>query len=109
MMTRRRSMALCPRADPNPLFVPVDGGQRHRAVTRPTCLEHVPEPIDLFSIEDDLRLAPVQVLDPVGRMFVDADDARDVHGTIGFGASFFNCAAAFASNPDLYTDSSEPM
>ena len=77
----------------------------------PTYLKHVPEPIDLFSIEEDLRPAAVQVLDPVCRMFVDADRAPAQlpwNGRLWHFCSF-NCAAAFSSNPERYANASGPI
>jgi len=69
-----------------------------------THLKNVGEPVDIYAIEDDFRRAVAQVLDPVCRMFVDADDAparlpwRD---RIWLFCSF-DCASTFSQDPDRY-------
>jgi len=70
-----------------------------------TRLKNVGEPVELFAIEDRSRIPASQVMDPVCRMFVDADDAparlpwRDRIWSF----CSFECAAAFGADPDRYS------
>lgn len=67
-------------------------------------LKNVGEPVDVHAIEVSTRRPTAQVLDPVCRMFVDADDAparlpwRD---RIWLFCSF-ECASTFSQDPDRY-------
>jgi adenylate cyclase len=69
-----------------------------------TRFKNVGEPIEIYAIDDEFRRPTTQVLDPVCRMFVDADDAparlpwRD---RIWLFCSF-ECARTFSRDPDRY-------
>lgn len=72
-----------------------------------THLKNVGYPVEIYAIEDDFRRPTAQVLDPVCRMFVDADDAParlPWHDRIWLFCSF-ECASAFSQDPDRYATS----
>lgn len=71
-----------------------------------TRLKNVGEPIEIFSLEDDFRRPSSQVLDPVCRMFVDADDApaRLPWGDRIWLFCSFECATKFATSPERYAE-----
>ena len=70
----------------------------------PTRLKNVGDPVEIFSVEDDFRRPRSQVLDPVCRMFVDADDApaRLPWGERIWLFCSFECARKFSEEPDRY-------
>ena len=70
----------------------------------PTYLKNVGDAVELFSVEDDHRTPRAQVMDPVCRMFVDADDApaRLPYGDRTWLFCSFECARAFGDDPDRY-------
>jgi adenylate cyclase len=67
----------------------------------PTLLKNVAEPVDIYWIADRSRAATSQVLDPVCRMFVDADGApaRLPWGERIWHFCSFDCAQTFAQDP----------
>lgn len=71
----------------------------------PTRLKNIGEPIEIFWVEDDFRRPSAQVLDPVCRMYVDADDApaRLPWGERIWLFCSFECATKFSANPERYT------
>jgi class 3 adenylate cyclase len=71
----------------------------------PTHLKNIGDPIEIFLIEDELRCPTVEVLDPVCRMYVDADDApaRLPWGERIWLFCSFECATKFSANPERYT------
>jgi len=69
-----------------------------------TWLKNVSEPVELFSIAEPGASASSQVLDPVCRMFVDAD-AAPAHlpwGRHAWHFCSFECARTFTQDPDRY-------
>ncbi len=70
-----------------------------------TRLKNVSDPVDVYSVADHAAAASTQVLDPVCRMFVDADDApaRLPWGERRWMFCSFKCAKAFSTDPDRYT------
>jgi adenylate cyclase len=67
----------------------------------PTLLRNVAEPVDVFWVADQTRAATSQVLDPVCRMFVDADTApaRLPWGERIWHFCSFDCAKSFVQDP----------
>lgn len=70
----------------------------------PTHLKNISQPVELFSIEDACREPRAQVLDPVCRMFVDADEvpAQLPWGDRVWRFCSFDCARVFSEDPDRY-------
>ncbi len=70
----------------------------------PTWLKNVGEPVEVFWIADHTPLAASQVLDPVCRMFVDAESApaRLPWRERGWHFCSFECAHTFSQDPDRY-------
>jgi class 3 adenylate cyclase/YHS domain-containing protein len=70
----------------------------------PTWLKNVSEPVDLYWIADHTSPPTTQVLDPVCRMFVDADraPAKLPWGDRGWYFCSFECAATFTASPGKY-------
>jgi class 3 adenylate cyclase/YHS domain-containing protein len=68
----------------------------------PTQLRNVAEPIEVYWVADHSRNATSQVLDPICRMFVDADTApaRLPWGDRIWHFCSFDCARAFALDPE---------
>jgi class 3 adenylate cyclase/YHS domain-containing protein len=69
-----------------------------------TRLKNVSDPVEVYSVADHAARASSQVLDPVCRMFVDADNApaRLPWGERRWMFCSFECARAFSSDPDRY-------
>ncbi len=70
-----------------------------------TYLRNVSQPVELFSVEDLFYEPRAQVLDPVCRMFVDADEAPAQLPWADRVWRFcsFECARAFSEEPDRYS------
>jgi class 3 adenylate cyclase/YHS domain-containing protein len=70
----------------------------------PTHLKNISQPVELFSIEDACREPLAQVMDPVCRMFVDADEAPAQLPWADRVWRFcsFDCARVFSEAPDRY-------
>jgi adenylate cyclase len=89
-------------------FAELANGSDHLTVIAmgPTHLKHVAEPIELFAIEHVDRHGVSQVLDPVCRMYVDAEDAPGRLPWSGRNWSFcsLECASTFAVEPARYAD-----
>jgi class 3 adenylate cyclase/YHS domain-containing protein len=71
----------------------------------PTWLKNVREPIVVYSVAEHGIAATTQVLDPVCRMFVDADaaPARLPWNNRAWHFCSFDCAQAFSREPQLYS------
>jgi class 3 adenylate cyclase/YHS domain-containing protein len=71
----------------------------------PTWLKNVGEPIDVYAVSEHGVTATTQVLDPVCRMFVDADaaPARLPWGDRSWHFCSFDCAQAFSRDPQRYS------
>ena len=71
-----------------------------------TWLKNVSEPVEIYSIAEHGASASSQVLDPVCRMFVDADAAPAHLPWDGHAWHFcsFECARTFTQDPDRYAD-----
>ncbi len=69
-------------------------------------LKHVSKPFALYAVDLDDHEPEAQVLDPVCRMYIDADDApaRLPWGGRTWMFCSLECAARFASDPDSYVD-----
>jgi class 3 adenylate cyclase/YHS domain-containing protein len=69
-----------------------------------TWLKNVGDPVEIYWIADHTTDATSQVLDPVCRMFVDAESAPARLPWEGRGWHFcsFECASAFSQDPDRY-------
>jgi class 3 adenylate cyclase/YHS domain-containing protein len=69
-----------------------------------TWLKNVGQPIEVYSISDHGPTPATQVLDPVCRMYVDADaaPARLPWGDRAWHFCSFDCARAFSDDPDRY-------
>jgi class 3 adenylate cyclase/YHS domain-containing protein len=80
------------------------------AALGPTYLKNIGAPVELFSVEDDFRTPQAQVMDPVCRMFVDADDApaRLPWGDRVWLFCSFECAHAFGDEPERYAPPRTP-
>jgi YHS domain-containing protein len=67
----------------------------------PTLLRNVAEPVEVYWVADHSRGAASQVLDPVCRMFVDADaaPARLPWGERIWHFCSFDCAKSFVDDP----------
>ena len=74
-----------------------------------TWLKNVGEPVEIYSIAEHGAPAASQVLDPVCRMFVDADAAPAHLPWDGHAWHFcsFECAKAFTQEPARYVESPE--
>ena len=72
----------------------------------PTWLKNVGEPVEVFWIADHTPTAASQVLDPVCRMFVDAESApaRLPWRERGWHFCSFECAHTFSQDPDRYAN-----
>jgi len=72
----------------------------------PTRLKNISEEIELFAVEGSHDRPNAQVLDPVCHMYVDADTAPARLPWKGRVWSFcsFECARAFAADPERYAD-----
>jgi class 3 adenylate cyclase/YHS domain-containing protein len=72
----------------------------------PTLLKNVAEPVDVYWISDHTRGATSQVLDPICRMFVDADGApaRLPWGERIWHFCSFDCAKSFVEDPDRHAE-----
>jgi len=70
----------------------------------PTLLKNVAEPVDIYWVADHSRGATSQVLDPVCRMFVDADGApaRLPWGDRIWHFCSFDCAKSFVQDPERH-------
>jgi class 3 adenylate cyclase/YHS domain-containing protein len=70
----------------------------------PTRLRNVAEPVEVHWVADHSRGATPQVLDPVCRMFVDADSssARLPYGERIWHFCSFDCANSFVEDPDRH-------
>jgi class 3 adenylate cyclase/YHS domain-containing protein len=70
----------------------------------PTWLKNVGEPVELYWVVDHTSPPTTQVVDPVCRMFVDADRAPAKLPWSGHSWHFcsFECAASFMANPAKY-------
>ncbi len=81
-------------------------GQTHLTTSAlgATWLKNVGEPVEIYWVADHVSEATAQVLDPVCRMFVDAERAPARLPWQGRGWHFcsFECATAFSQNPDRY-------
>jgi class 3 adenylate cyclase/YHS domain-containing protein len=81
-------------------------GERGLAATAlgPTWLKNVGEPVELYWIADHTSPPTTQVLDPVCRMFIDADraPAKLPWGGRGWYFCSFDCAATFTASPGKY-------
>jgi adenylate cyclase len=75
----------------------------------PTWLKNVRAPIELYSIADHTSPPTTQVLDPVCRMFIDADRAPAKLPWSGRSWHFcsFDCAATFMASPGKYASENE--
>ena len=62
-------------------------------------------PSSIYWVADHTPTRPAQVLDPVCRMFVDADSApaRLPWGGRGWHFCSFDCASTFSQDPERYT------
>ena len=71
-----------------------------------TWLKNVSEPVEIYSIAEHGASASSQVLDPVCRMFVDADAAPAHLPWNGHAWHFcsFECARTFTQDPDRYAN-----
>jgi class 3 adenylate cyclase/YHS domain-containing protein len=71
-----------------------------------TWLKNVGNPVEIYSIADHGVAATSQVLDPVCRMFVDADAAPAHLPWDGHAWHFcsFECARTFTQDPEKYSD-----
>jgi adenylate cyclase len=71
-----------------------------------TWLKNVSDPVEIYSVVEHAAAATSQVLDPVCRMFVDADAAPAQLPWDGHAWYFcsFECAKAFAQDPQRYSD-----
>jgi class 3 adenylate cyclase/YHS domain-containing protein len=69
-----------------------------------TWLKNVGEPVEVYSISDHGGTPTSQVLDPVCRMYVDADaaPARLPWGSRAWHFCSFECAQTFSSDPSRY-------
>ena len=81
-------------------------GHHHLTTTAlgATWLKNVSEPVDIYWVADHTPNVVSQVLDPVCRMFVDANvaPARLPWGGQGWHFCSFECASAFSQDPDRY-------
>jgi adenylate cyclase len=70
-----------------------------------TWLKNVGEPIDVYSVAELAVTARTQVLDPVCRMFIDADaaPARLPWDSRAWHFCSFECAQAFGRDPERYS------
>jgi adenylate cyclase len=70
-----------------------------------TWLKNVGEPIEVYSISDHSSAPATQVLDPVCRMYVDADaaPARLPWDERAWYFCSFDCAQAFSADPNRYS------
>jgi adenylate cyclase len=73
-------------------------------------LRNVTEPVKVFSAVPERRIERELVIDPVCRMAVDPDSAAGtlVHEARKYHFCSLECAARFATNPDLYTKTERP-
>lgn len=89
-------------------FADLAHGSEHLTVLAlgPTRLKHVAEPIELFAIEQVDHHGTTQVLDPVCRMYVDAEDSPGRFPWDGRNWSFcsLECASKFANDPARYAE-----
>ena len=69
-------------------------------------LKNIGEPVAVYAIEVSSRRPTAQILDPVCRMFVDADDppARLPWRDRIWSFCSFECASAFSQDPDRYAN-----
>jgi class 3 adenylate cyclase/YHS domain-containing protein len=72
----------------------------------PTLMRNVAEPVEVYWVADHTRGATSQVLDPVCRMFVDADGApaRLPWGDRIWHFCSFDCAKSFVDDPARHAD-----
>jgi adenylate cyclase len=72
----------------------------------PTLMRNVAEPVEVYWVADHTRGATSQVLDPVCRMFVDADGspARLPWGDRIWHFCSFDCAKSFVNDPARHAD-----
>jgi YHS domain-containing protein len=83
--------------------LPDDAGLEATALG-PTWLKNVSNPVELYWIADHTAPPTTQALDPVCRMFVDADRAPAKLPWAGQSWHFcsFDCAASFMASPGKY-------
>jgi adenylate cyclase len=76
----------------------------------PTLLKNVAGPVEVYWIADHSRAVTSQVLDPVCRMFVDADGApaRLPWGERIWHFCSFDCAKSFVQDPTSHADDQPP-
>ena len=69
-----------------------------------TWLKNIAEPVEVYWVADHTPDATAQVLDPVCRMFVDAESApaRLPWGERGWHFCSFECASTFSQDPERY-------
>jgi YHS domain-containing protein len=69
-----------------------------------TWLKNVSDPVEVYAVNDHTARPTSQVLDPVCRMFIDADaaPARLPWGGRGWHFCSFECATAFGQDPARY-------
>jgi adenylate cyclase len=73
-------------------------------------LKNVSDPVEVYAVADHTSEASSQVLDPVCRMFVDADraPARLPWGGRGWLFCSFECASRFSQDPERFSAHAEP-
>ena len=81
-------------------------GEVHVQALGPTRLKNIAVELDLFSMAVESHRPTTQVIDPVCRMLVDADDppARLPWDHRIWSFCSFKCATAFASDPEHYSE-----